>query len=233
MYGQKKWETNTIVIMRKKVFITVLMLAGSLLIQAQEQMDNYLQDVVKAVKELRKNNNSVRNSAITTLSANGKPKITLMDEIKLVGNDHEKANEIKGAKGNFFKLNQVIAYIYKKQNHQLESKSNMLNGNEVGINYSAIEKSVKRGGMVTYQIKGRMGRQEFVFVPYHSNTKYQVTISVDGGEDISRVATDVCQIPLKRVYRNQAIYISIGYLDDKSNKDDVESFAILNYNPQK
>lgn len=233
MYGQKKWGTNTIVIMIKKVFITVLMLAGSLLIHAQEQMDNYLQDVAKVVKELRKNNNSVRNSAIASLSANGKPKITLMDEIKLVGNDNEKANEIKGAKGNFFKLNQVIAYIYKKQNHQLESKSNMLNGNEVGINYSAIEKSVKRGGTVTYQIKGRMGRQEFVFVPYHSNTKYQVTISVDGGEDISRVATDVCHIPLKRVYRNQVIYISISYLDDKSNKDDVESFAILNYNPQK
>lgn len=219
--------------MRKKVFITLLLMAGSILVQAQEQMDNYLQDIVKVVKELRKDNNSVRNSAITALSANGKPKITLMDEIKLVGNNNEKANEIKGAKGNFFKLNQVVAYIYKKQNHQLESKSNMLNGNEVGINYSVIEKSIKRGGMVTYQIKGRMGKQEFAFVPYHPNTKYQVTVSIDGKDEISRTANDVCYIPLKRVYHNQAIYITVGYLEDKSNKDAVESFAILNFNPQK
>ena len=201
--------------------------------QAQDVIDGYLQDLTKTVKELRKGNNSARNSAITTLSADNKPKVTLMDEIKWAGEENEKTNEVKGAKGNRFKLNQVIAYVYKKQNYQLESKTDMLNGNERDIHYSLIEKSVKRGGMITYQIKGRKGEQDFIFIPYNPKSKYVVTMYVDDILIDNKDVADVCQIHLNRVSVRQTILFSINYLDDKTNKDQVESFAILNYNPQK
>ena len=146
-----------------------------------------------------------------------------MDEIKWAGDEEEKANEVKGAKGNRFKLNQVIAYVYKKQNHMLESKGDMLNGNEKDIHYSLIEKSVKRGGKVTYQIKGRSGDQDFVFVVY----------LYTGKKEIRKEATDVCTIHLDGISRKLPIKFSITYLNDKANKDAIESFAILNYNQQK
>ena len=117
--------------MKKKLIFTLLSFTFFMASPAQEQTDNYLQDIAKVVKELRKSNNSTRNSAITTLSAG--QKLTLMDEIKWAGDEEEKANEVKGAKGNRFKLNQVVAYVYKKQNHMLESKGDMLNGNEKDI----------------------------------------------------------------------------------------------------
>ncbi len=219
--------------MKKRLIFTLLSFAVFMVSQAQEQTDNYLQEIAKVVKELRKSNNSTRNSAIVTLSAEQKPKVTLMDEVKWAGDEEEKANEVKGAKGNRFKLNQVVAYVYKKQNHLLESKNEMLNGNEKDIHYSLIEKSVKRGGKVTYQLKGRSGDQDFMFVPYNAKSIYVVTMYVDGKKVDRKEGSDACQIHLDGLSRRQTITFSINYLDDKANKDLVESFAILNYNQQK
>ena len=232
MAGKDGLNQNYIV-MRKKIVLTLLLAAGAVFSQAQEQGKSYLQNITEVVKELRKNNNSVRNSAIATLSADNKPKITLMDEIRWAGDEEEKANEVKGNKGNRFKLNQVIAHVYKNQNHQLETKSDMLNGNEKDVHFSAIEKSVKRGGKVTYQIVGRNGEQDFIFVPFKKESKYVVTMYVDGKTVDRKEGTDVCQIHIDRLSSRQTITFSINYLADKVNKDLVESFAILNYNPQK
>ena len=217
--------------MKKKLIFTLLSFTFFMVSPAQEQTDNYLQDIARVVKELRKSNNSTRNSAITTLSAG--QKLTLMDEIKWAGDEEEKANEGKGAKGNRFKLNQVVAYVYKKQNHMLESKGDMLNGNEKDIHYSLIEKSIKRGGKATYQLKGRSGDQDFVFVPYNAKSLFVVTMYVDGKKVDRKEGADTCQIHLDGLSRRQTITFSINYLDDKANKDAIESFAILNYNQQK
>ena len=152
-------------VMKRKLLLTMLLSVGFVLVQAQTDSDLY--EMSKIIKELRKDNNSVRNSAISRLSAASKPKLTLMDEIKWAGSEEEKTNEVKGVKGNRFKLNQVIKYVYKKQNQLLESKGDMLNGNELDIHYSVIEKSVKRGSKVTYMIKGREGMQTFFIIPHH------------------------------------------------------------------
>ena len=217
--------------MKRKLIFTLLSFMFFMASQAQEQAGNYLLDIAKVVKELRKSNNSTRNSAITTLSAG--QKLTLMDEIKWAGDEEEKANEVKGAKGNRFKLNQVVAYVYKKQNHMLESKGDMLNGNEKDIHYSLIEKSIKRGGKATYQLKGRSGDQDFVFVPYNPKSIFVVTMYVEGKKVDRKEGADTCQIHLDGLSRRQTITFSINYLDDKANKDAIESFAILNYNQQK
>jgi len=215
--------------MKKRLIFTLLSFAVVMVSHAQT--GNYLQDIAKVVKELRKSNNATRNSAIATLSAGHK--LTLMDEIKWAGDEEEKANEVKGTKGNRFKLNQVVTYVYKNQNHLLESKSEMLNGNEKDVYYSLIEKSVKRGGKVTYQLKGRSGVQNFVFVSYNAKSLFVVTMYVDGKMVDRKEGPDACQIHLDGLSRRQTITFSINYLDDKANKDLVESFAILNYNQQK
>lgn len=216
--------------MRKIILFVILTVTISVTTEAQEQNDNYLQDLAKVVKALRKDNQSVRESAIATLSDKDKPKITLMDEIRI--EDEDKNDKVKGAKGNRFKLNQIIAFVYKKQNHQLESKKIMLNGNEKDIHYSVIEKSVKRGTIVKYWLQGRIGEQEFIFIPYNPDTNYKVTMRIDNEEVINKLATGDCHIRLGKVRQWQTISFSIEYLEDKTNKDAVESFAILNYNPQ-
>ena len=56
---------------------------------------------------------------------------------------------------------------------------------------------------------------------------------VDGTKVDRKEGSDACQIHLNRLLPKQIITFSINYLDDKANKDLVESFAILNYNQQK
>ena len=109
----------------------------------------------------------------------------------------------------------------------------MLNGNEKDVHYSLIEKSVKRGGKVTYMTGGRKGEQDFIFIPFNPKSKYVVTMYVDGTKVDRKEGSDACQIHLNRLSPKQIITFSINYLDDKANKDLVESFAILNYNQQK
>ena len=50
---------------------------------------------------------------------------------------------------------------------------------------------------------------------------------------IRKEAVDVCHIHLDAVSSRQPLYFSISYLEDKANKDAVESFSIINYNPRK
>ena len=214
------------------LWLFTLLLSSSLALHAQEPTDGYLQEVVKVVKQLRKGGDSVRNSAVSTLSATGSPKLTLMDEIRWGGKAADQSAEVKGAKAHRFRLNQVVARVYKQQNPQLETKSNMLNGNEKDIHYSAIEKSVKRGARLTYVVKGRQGAQDFVFVPFNSKSQYIVTMTT-GQQTLRKEAVDVCHLHLDAVSARQPLYFSIDYLDDKANKDAVESFAIINYNPRK
>lgn len=219
--------------MRKKLIMTIMLAFGFVAVYSQSQPNSYLQDITQVVKQLRKGNNSVRKSSETMLAEAGKPKITLMDEIRWAGDDEEKAYEVKGAQAYRFMLNQVVSRVYKKQNHILESKGEMLNGNEKDIHYSLIERGVKRGGKVTYQLRGRSGEQDFVFVPFNPKSLYVVNMYVNGRQVEKKRGQDVCQIHLNAVSVKQTITFTINYLDDKTNKDQVESFAIINYNQQK
>jgi len=56
----------------------------------QAQDNTYLQEIAKVVKELRKSNESTYRSAIATLSAAQKPKITLMDEARWAGGEEKR-----------------------------------------------------------------------------------------------------------------------------------------------
>lgn len=64
------------------------------------QDNTYLQEIAKVVKELRKSNESTYRSAIATLSAAQKPKITLMDEARWAGDEDEiRCQDVCGRSG--------------------------------------------------------------------------------------------------------------------------------------
>ena len=197
----------------------------SLGIQAQD--NQYLHELTETVKKLRKAKSKVKKQIIADLAMDNKPKIALMDDIEGGGAEYD------GPEANRFFMNQVFVFVYEKQNHKMESNSVFLSSKEWGINYSGIEKSIKKGGKVKYTIDGHKGRQEFVFIPYHPDTKYRVTISDDLRRPIEKEVTDVCAIKYDDVGEKDTITITIEYLGGKSNKEAFESFAILNYNPQK
>lgn len=211
--------------MRKVLFVmlTLLMCMG---VQAQE--NQYLRDLTEAVKGLRKGNDKVRKQFETSLSSIDKPKISLMDDVKSEG------DEFKGNDANRFRLNQSIVNVYDKQNLTLTSKDDgMLSSKERGIYYSAIEKSIKKGGTIKCSYTGHIGKQEVSVISYHPTAYFKVTVSDGWHSPVVKEGIGNVVIGSYPVPKNNTVIITIEYIEDKSNKDSFESFAILNYNPQK
>lgn len=210
----------------RKLILTMLTMLLCLGVQAQE--NQYLHDLTEAVKGLRKGNDKVREQFVNNLSASNKPKITLMDDVKCEG------DEFRGSNANRFRLNQTIVYVYGNQNQTLTSKDGgMLSSREQGIYYSAIEKSVKKGGSLQCSISGHVGKQEFSIVAYRPTARFRVTVSDGWHNPVVKEGVGNVNIESYRVLRSNTVTFTIDYIEDNSNKGQFESFAILNFNPQK
>lgn len=188
------------------------------------QQDAYLRKMTEGLLLLRKSkgSNDALNKIILEWSASGKPKITLMDEIKKDPN-----NEYKGNGAFKFKLNQVVTHVYSRQNTGMVTKGDYFNSSEKDICYSAIEKTVKKNSTVTYTLTGHVGVQEFVFMSYEPNSKFFVKVNGKQAMPVSN-QKGVLTLILPKVKKEDKIIFSITN-SSASN----ESYVILNNNPQK
>lgn len=209
----------------RKLFLMMLTLFLCMGVQAQE--NQYLRELTEAVKGLRKGNDKVRKQFEKSLSTN-KPKIALMDDAKVEG------DEFKGNDANQFRLNQSVVNVYDRQNQTLIGKDGgMLSSKELGIYYSAIEKSIKKGGTIMCSFTGHIGKQEVAVISYHPTAKFKVTISDGWHNPVVKEGVGTVSVESYRVLRNNTVTITIEYIGDNSNRDSFDSFAIVNYNPQK
>lgn len=195
------------------------MLAG---VEGYAQENEHLKKLTEGVLQIRtsKASSDALNKTVAQWSAVDSPKMTLMDEIEA-----DREHEFRGDGANRFKMNQVVTYVYGRQNTAMVSKGDYFNSTEKDILYSAIEKNVKKGATVTYTLTGHIGEQEFVFVAYNPNTRF--TASVNGTKATPK-AGGVQSIKIRKVEKNDKITFSI-----KNDSQQNESFVILNYNPQK
>lgn len=203
-----------------------LMLAIGLLtcFGSYAQDDAHLKKITEGVLQLRKAkaSNDALNKTVLDWSASGKPKITLMDDIK-----RDPNNEYRGNGANKFKMNQVVTHVYNRQNTGMVSKGDYFNSTEKDVYYSAIEKTIKKGCTVSYTLIGHIGVQEFVFISFNPNTIFSAKVN---GEDAKPISgkTGVLSMKLPKVNKEDKIVFSII-----NNSDSNESFVILNHNPQK
>ena len=188
------------------------------------QEDNYLKRLTDDLIILRKAKASsdALNNAVINWSVSGSPKITLMDEIK-----RDENNEYRGSGANKFKMNQLVTYVYNRQNTGMVSKGDYFNSTEKDVYYSAIEKTVKKGCTVTYTITGHIGVQEFIFMSFDPKTKFSAKVNDITAIPISGKSGVLC-VKLPKVEKEEKIVFSIT-----NNSDANESFVILNHNPQK
>lgn len=209
----------------RKLFLMMLTLFLCMGVQAQE--NQYLRELTEAVKGLRKGNDKVRKQFEKSLSTN-KPKIALMDDAKVEG------DEFKGNDANQFRLNQSVVNVYDRQNQTLIGKDGgMLSSKELGIYYSAIEKSIKKGGTIMCSFTGHIGKQEVAVISYHPTANFKVTISDGWHNPVAKEGVGTVSVESYRVLRNNTVTITIEYIGDSSNRNSFDSFAIVNYNPQK
>jgi hypothetical protein len=194
-----------------------MMVAGGCYAQEDANLKEMTKDLL-AIRKAKASNN-VLNTAVLNWSASGKPKMTLMDEIR-----RDKDNEYRGNGANRFKMNQVVTHVYSRQNTGMVSKGDYFNSTEKDVYYSAIEKTIKKGCIATYTLVGHVGEQEFVFVSFNPNTQF--TATVNGVSTLSKDGVAVVKLP--KVEKEDTITFSI-----KNGPGSNESFVILNHNPQK
>ena len=210
----------------RKLLLMMLTLLLCLGVQAQE--NQYLSDLTEAVKGLRKGSDKVHKQFVNSLSSSNKPIISLMDDIKTEG------DEFSGNGANQFHLNQAVSDVYEKQKLTSSDKGESIPSNkEPGIFYAAIEKSIKKGGTITCSFTRHFGKQEVSVISYHPTAKFKVTVSDGWHNPVTKEGVGNISLESYRVLKNNTVTIAIEYIGDSSNKDTFESFAILNYNPQK
>ena len=190
--------------------------------QCLAQADVYLKKMTSDLIQLRKikASNDVLNKTVLNWSTSDCPKITLMDDIK-----RDEANEYQGKGANKFKLNQIVTYVYNRQNTGMVTKGDYFNSTEKDIFYSAIEKNIKGKGTATYLLTKHIGTQEFVFISFNPKTKFSVTVN---GKEATQIDDGVHCLKIDDVKRDTEITISIS-----NESDSNESFVIINHNPQK
>lgn len=208
----------------KLIFCLIILWFCHVPSHAQSIANEHLKKMTEDVKTIRKKKASkdILNKTVLNWSANGMPKITLMDEIKRDPGEYHGKGIFK------FKLNQLVSYVYGRQNTNMVSKGDYFNSNEKNVHYSAIEKTVMRGHTVTYKITGHAGKQEFVFVSF--SLKPELTVSVNG-VSAKYLGEGVWTTSLELVKAQDTITLSITLSSNASST--YESFVILNHNPQK
>lgn len=210
--------------MRIRLFITIVMgilTSMSCLAQNDPHLKRLTEDVIQ-LRNIKSSDNAPYNKVVLNWSANGNPKITLMDEIK-----RDENNEFRGKGTNKFKVNQIVTYVYKRQNPEMVSKGDYFNSTEKDILYSAIEKNIKKKSTATYTLTGHIGNQEFVFISYNSKINFSAKVNGITAKPVEG-KKGILYLTLTNIRKDSEMDISIT-----NNSDGNESVVILNHNPQK
>lgn len=161
--------------MKNKLFAFILLLTVSVSAMGQkEPADRELSALLDVVKMLRTSNQATYDKARKILSDD--MKWTAMDETGNIREGKEcKASESVAR----FKLNRILFNIAGSRKH-VSSHGDMVNGENAGYDYSLYERALKPKTDVSYNLKGREGKQTFVIVPFDKQAVFKAWIVFKG-----------------------------------------------------
>ena len=124
-----------------------------------------------------------------------------------------------------FALNHFAVDIAEHRVGKNRSAGLFCNGLDESFNHSFIEKILRPGATVTYQIPGRKGEQEIVLIPLHPGAGLTITLTAGNKEVSSETDKNGCLRYRFRIEEGETIGLRIT-----NGADRPESVAILNYN---
>lgn len=124
-----------------------------------------------------------------------------------------------------FALNHFAVDIAEHRVGKNRSAGLFCNGLDESFHHSFIEKILRPGATVTYQIPGRKGGQEIVLIPLHPGAGLAITLTAGNKEISSETDKNRCLRYRFRVEEGDTIDLRIT-----NGADQPESVAILNYN---
>ena len=200
--------------MKRRILPLILLLS---LLAVPARADRELEKLVRTVLRLR--TPGTDEAVKDELSRD--EKWTLMSEIGL-WNEGECTFEDDYEE---FALNHFAVDIAEHRVGKNRSVGLFCNGLDEAFQHSFIEKILRPGATVTYQIPGRKGGQEMVLVPLHPEAALAISLTAGGREVPSETDGDGCLRYRFRVDAGETIVLRIT-----NGPDRPESVAILNYN---
>ncbi len=166
--------------MKLKNFLIIALLTMPTMVLSQGKnslsfmhLDNKMQHLTNLVMSLR-GANKQQWEKITESFKNDNT-WTLMDEI-IPDREHECLPTDRTIQR--FSLNRILSQQMGYEKNKVLGEFN--NGEDPHFNYSLIERSVKSGKTVSYELKSREGKQIFVIVPYEKDAKMEAEITLSG-----------------------------------------------------
>ena len=152
--------------MKKTLLTMAIAILAAGISFAQQPIDEELNRLIANISLLRNGDQAAWEQAKGNFATDDE--WTMMDEIK------SDPNEYRMIGGNYFKLNNILTTCsgYDK----CMASGDFLNGNDPNFKYSLIERGIKKGCTVKYEMKCRKGKQTFVVMPYDAQKADQVEL---------------------------------------------------------
>jgi hypothetical protein len=158
---------------RLLMFLSALFLGFNLIAQTE---DEEMQNLIDIVGTLRGTRDKTAWDNVKETLANDK-QWTIMDELR----KSENECRITDRTVQWFSINRMLSQNMGYENSRARGDFN--SGEDPNFNYSLIERSVKAGAAVSYELKFRQGKQEFVVMPYETEG-VNMTIEAYRGDEL-------------------------------------------------
>ena len=158
---------------RLLMFLSALFLGFNLIAQTE---DEEMQNLIDIVGTLRGTRDKTAWDNVKETLANDK-QWTIMDELR----QNENECRITDRMVQWFSINRMLSQNMGYENSRARGDFN--SGEDPNFNYSLIERSVKAGAAVSYELKFRQGKQEFVVMPYETEG-VNMTIEAYRGDEL-------------------------------------------------
>lgn len=158
---------------RLLMFLSALFLGFNLIAQTE---DEEMQNLIDIVGTLRGTRDKAAWDNVKETLANDK-QWTIMDELR----QSENECRITDRMVQWFSINRMLSQNMGYENSRARGDFN--SGEDPNFNYSLIERSVKAGAAVSYELKFRQGKQEFVVMPYETEG-VNMTIEAYRGDEL-------------------------------------------------
>lgn len=159
--------------MARLFYIFIIMCISTTVWSQSLTEDKELALLVDVVKMLRVAGEKNFNKGIDLLQSDYK--WTPMDETGNIRSGVE-CNATEGVPS--FRLNRIMSRVAGNRRYE-STHGDMINGENTDYDYSLYERALKPDAEVSYELKGREGRQTFVIVPYNKSATMEAYIESD------------------------------------------------------
>lgn len=214
--------------MKKSLIIIISVFFTAISMHAQKPIDSEMQHLMDIVATLRSAPNPEKawNNVSEELSKD--PHWTIMDEVV----SHKNECSMLDRSVQWFALNRILSQRMEYEDNKTRGDFN--NGEDPNFDYSLIERSVKKGCSVEYEIRSREGAQVFVIMPFNPDQS-QLEANVYRGEELlarGELMEDGSIIlkigTVKKIVPNETLRLTV-----LNNGDQNVAFVIFNHNRRK